>query len=170
MASRSRVVVFTAEGRSFFVTPERWREMTAIFHEALTYGSAERGAFIASKCGDDAALRRDVESMLVAHREGGALDAIPAFAAAVALEARSSRSVVLTAGTRLGPYEILFLRGAGGMGAVYRARDTQLDRDVALKVLLPAVADDPDRLARFAREARRPGVTESFQHRDRLWP
>ena len=55
--------------------------------------------------------------------------------------------------TRLGPYEIVAPLGAGGMGEVYRARDTKLNRDVAIKVLLPAVASDPDRLARFSREA-----------------
>jgi eukaryotic-like serine/threonine-protein kinase len=59
----------------------------------------------------------------------------------------------LDPGTRLGPYEILALLGAGGMGQVYRARDTTLGRAVAIKILPAAVATDPDRLARFAREA-----------------
>src|ERR1700692_3258547 len=59
----------------------------------------------------------------------------------------------LAAGSRIGPYEIVAPLGAGGMGEVYRARDTKLNRDVAIKVLLPAVANDPDRLARFSREA-----------------
>ena len=59
----------------------------------------------------------------------------------------------LTSGTRLGPYEMLALLGAGGMGEVYRARDSKLNREVAIKILLPAVANDPDRLARFSREA-----------------
>src|SRR6476661_2652497 len=59
----------------------------------------------------------------------------------------------LTAGSRLGPYEILAKLGEGGMGEVYRAHDTSLNRDVAIKVLLPAVANDPERLARFTREA-----------------
>ena len=60
----------------------------------------------------------------------------------------------LVPGTRLGPYEITARIGAGGMGEVYRARDTRLDRDVAIKVLPPALASDLDRLARFEREAR----------------
>src|ERR1700693_6086295 len=59
----------------------------------------------------------------------------------------------LTAGTRVGPYEIVAAIGAGGMGEVYRARDTKLNRDVALKILPEAFASDPDRLARFTREA-----------------
>jgi serine/threonine protein kinase len=67
----------------------------------------------------------------------------------------------LSAGTRLGPYEILAIIGTGGMGEVYRAHDTKLNRDVAIKVLLPAVANDPDRLARFSREAQ---VLASINH------
>ena len=61
--------------------------------------------------------------------------------------------MTFAAGSRLGPYEIRFALGAGGMGEVYRARDTTLNRDVAIKVLLPMVASDPDRLARLGREA-----------------
>ena len=59
----------------------------------------------------------------------------------------------LASGTRLGPYEILAAIGAGGMGEVYRARDTKLGRDVAIKVLPEAFAQDAERLARFQREA-----------------
>src|SRR5512139_3539860 len=60
----------------------------------------------------------------------------------------------LVAGTRLGPYEVLDLLGVGGMGEVYRARDPRLGRDVAVKVLPAEVGADPERLARFEREAR----------------
>ena len=59
----------------------------------------------------------------------------------------------LTVGTRLGPYDIVAPIGAGGMGEVYRARDTKLNREVAIKVLPDFFATDPDRLARFTREA-----------------
>src|SRR6201981_1725213 len=67
----------------------------------------------------------------------------------------------MTPGTRLGPYEILALIGAGGMGEVYRARDTKLKREVALKVLPEAFAGDPERMARFRREAE---VLASLNH------
>jgi serine/threonine protein kinase len=62
--------------------------------------------------------------------------------------------MALTSGTKLGPYEIQSPLGAGGMGEVYRARDTRLDRDVALKILHSEVAGDPERRVRFEREAK----------------
>src|SRR5437773_10298091 len=64
----------------------------------------------------------------------------------------------LTTGSRLGPYEILSLLGAGGMGEVYRARDPRLGRDVAIKVLPPSFSADADRVRRFEREARAAGA------------
>ncbi len=67
----------------------------------------------------------------------------------------------LTPGTTLGPYSVTAKIGEGGMGEVYRARDTKLDRDVALKVLPEAFTQDPDRLARFEREAK---VLASLNH------
>ncbi len=67
----------------------------------------------------------------------------------------------IAAGTRLGSYEIVALIGAGGMGEVYRARDARLERDVAIKVLPAAAADNADRLQRFAQEAR---ATAALNH------
>src|ERR1700689_4011838 len=69
--------------------------------------------------------------------------------------------MALTAGTRLGPFEILAPIGAGGMGEVYRAKDTKLKREVALKVLPDSFASDPERMARFQREAE---VLASLNH------
>src|SRR6202163_3919183 len=69
--------------------------------------------------------------------------------------------MALTAGTRLGPYEILAPIGAGGMGEVYRAKDTKLRREIALKVLPDSFAGDPARMARFQREAQ---VLASLNH------
>jgi len=68
---------------------------------------------------------------------------------------------VLSVGTKLGSYEILAPIGAGGMGEVYKSRDTKLDREVAIKVLPAALAQDPERLARFEREAK---VLASLNH------
>ena len=62
--------------------------------------------------------------------------------------------MALASGSRIGPYEVIAAIGVGGMGEVYRARDTRLGRDVAIKVLPPAFAADPDRLRRFEQEAR----------------
>jgi serine/threonine protein kinase len=69
--------------------------------------------------------------------------------------------MALAVGTRLGTYEVVALIGEGGMGQVYRARDTKLDRDVALKVLPETFTSDPDRLARFQREAK---ILASLNH------
>jgi serine/threonine protein kinase len=69
----------------------------------------------------------------------------------------------LASGSRLGPYEILSALGAGGMGEVYRARDTKLDRDVAIKILPELFAGDPERIARFEREAK---TLASLNHRN----
>ena len=69
--------------------------------------------------------------------------------------------MALSTGTRLGPYEILMPIGSGGMGEVYRATDTKLGRDVAIKILPEAFAADPDRMARFTREAQ---ILASLNH------
>ena len=74
----------------------------------------------------------------------------------------------LSPGVRLGSYEIVAPIGAGGMGEVFRARDTKLNRDVAIKVLPDLFARDPDRLARFTREAQTLAVAQSSEHRGDL--
>lgn len=100
--------------------------------------------------------------MLAAHDDAGQFGEPPLGAAARSPIVESPvGDLPLSNESRIGPYEIVSLLGIGGMGAVYRARDTKLHRDVAMKVLLPAVAHDPDRLARFAREAQ---VLASLDH------
>ncbi len=113
----------------------------------------ERHAFLASAAADDEELRREVQSLLAADAsEAAFLDCIPrAISAAAGLSGRAE--AILAEGTRVGPYEIVTPLAAGAMGEVYRARDTKLHREVALKILPPRFAGDPDRLARFAREA-----------------
>ncbi len=90
------------------------------------------------------------------HRRAGAAEAArpPARGLHAFHHEGAAREVTLPAGTRLSSYEIVGSIGAGGMGQVYRARDTKLSRDVALKVLLPELAGDSERLARFETEAR----------------
>ena len=105
--------------------------------------------FVAEACGDDAELRGAVESLIRAD----ARDLIPTDPGAWS-GARSRARPRLEAGARLGPYEVCALLAAGGMGEVYRARDTRLGRDVALKTLPETLARDPARVARLEREAR----------------
>ena len=75
----------------------------------------------------------------------------------------------LTTGVRLGSYEIVAPLGSGGMGEVYRARDLKLGRDVAIKILPLAFTSDPERLARFEREARILASLNHPKHRSDLW-
>lgn len=126
------------------MTPERWHQVTGIFHKALECQPADRAAFVVAQCGGDNALRQDVEALLAAHQDGGPLSG----------NAYSTNVQALDPGSRFGSFEVIALWGAGGMGEVYRARDMKLQRDVALKVLRPDVSTDPDRLARFDGEAR----------------
>ncbi len=132
--------------------PDRWREVTEIFHTALARDAATRGAYLAETCRDDASLRADVDALLAAHDDAGSFGATPVF-----MPADSPR---LEPGTTLGLYRIEALIGAGGMGEVYRARDTRLGRDVAVKVLPPEAAD-AERQQRFAREAQ---IIASLNH------
>jgi Tol biopolymer transport system component len=132
------------------VTPERMREIERLFHEARATTPAEREAFLARACADDLSLRREVESLL-AQPPGGMIDA-PLGALVAGLAAAPPPR--LAPGSTVGPYLIERLIGVGGMGEVYRARDMTLSRDVALKILPQHFTADPERLARFEREAR----------------
>jgi Tol biopolymer transport system component/tRNA A-37 threonylcarbamoyl transferase component Bud32 len=133
-------------------TPERWQQIERLYHAALTRDEDERAAFLRDTCGDDTALRREVESVLAydghsaAFLTGQAIDTVAATS--------SPEDIEPLVGQRIGPYEITSLLGFGGMGDVYRARDARLGREVAIKMLPDVFASDPARRARFEREAR----------------
>ena len=125
------------------MTPERWRQITDIFQAATQREPAEHETFLAHACGDDDVLRSEVNSLMAAHREAVGFGSAPLF----------MPSEYLETGKSFGPYRVDGLLGVGGMGEVYRARDTRLGRDVAIKVLPEAWSADHDRLRRFAQEA-----------------
>ena len=136
---------------------DRWSATERIFHAALERPAEARDAFVAEACGDDDDLRREVQSLLDEVPATGFVTSSgflnePALQIAAGLV--SSASIAPLTGQRIGVYSITELLGVGGMGEVYRARDTRLGRDVAIKVLPPRLTADADRLARFEREAR----------------
>jgi serine/threonine-protein kinase len=130
---------------------DRWRRIGELCDRALALGPGERPAFLASACAGDDELRREVESLLSGESK------VDGFLRSSTLQAVvhdvMSAPGSLT-GSRIGAYEVRAWLGAGGMGEVYRARDIRLGRDVAVKVLPPHLTSDPERLARFEREAR----------------
>src|SRR5215467_15568094 len=123
------------------MTPERWRQITEIFHAARLRAGEEREAFLADACRDNSSLRKEVEVLLAGHEGAGSFGESPLAASQVTLEE----------GAHFGAYRIERLMGRGGMGEVYRARDTALGRDVAIKVLPATWLADPGRLERFQR-------------------
>jgi eukaryotic-like serine/threonine-protein kinase len=137
----------------------RWNRVKRVFQDALERAADERGLFLRGACGDDHELQSEVESLLLAHAaagsfaQGPAIEALPP-SAAVALRDGEWAEHRLQRGARLGHYEIVSAIGKGGMGEVWKARDTTLLREVAIKLLPEGFAQDPDRLARLEREAR----------------
>ena len=141
------------------MTPERWRQVEEMLHSALSRGERERGAFLVHACAGDVALRREVELLLAQQASMGGFLEDQAVATAAPMVIAPAASVL--SGRRLGAYQVHERIGVGGMGEVYRARDTRLGRDVAIKILPRHFTSDPDRLARFEREAR---VLASLNH------
>ncbi len=129
---------------------ELWRRAEEIFHAALERSPEARGAFLEEACGEDLELRRQVETLVSKDERAGSTWDKPLLED-VAATIRTGGSLV---GAQIGSYRILSPLGAGGMGEVYRAHDSKLGRDVAIKTLPTAFARDPERLARFRREAR----------------
>jgi len=130
------------------VTPERWRQVSRLYEAARACPAAERAAFLAASCESDAALCQEVQSLLDQPTSLPVVERLTTSIVAHAME-----DVILT-GRRFGTYLVGERIGSGGMGNVYRARDTQLRRNVAIKVLHHELAHDPERLTRFEQEAR----------------
>ena len=134
--------------------PERWEQIAQLHSAALKIEKGGRAAFLQRTCVGDDDLRREVESLLALEADAENFMEAPALQAVawqLADEQRSSKA--LSPGAKLGSYVIVGELGAGGMGEVYRARDSSLKREVAIKVLPASYSKDPDRLRRFELEA-----------------
>jgi serine/threonine protein kinase len=130
------------------LTPERFRELSRIYGEVLTKPESGRRTALASLCAGNAELLREVESLLQSSQDATIVDR--PVGESPSLLGLLGAGVI---GSQIGPYRIDSRLGVGGLGEVDRARDTKLNRDVALTILPPACATDPDRLAQFKREA-----------------
>lgn len=145
---------------------DRWKRIQELYEAAIALSPEKRAEFLEQQCPADAGLRGEVQSLL-AQKADSFLESGPV-----------SAIKTLSPGAKLGNFEIVELIGRGGMGEVYRARDSRLKRDVAVKVLPAGLANDPDRIARFEREARSAGalnhpnivaVYEIGRHDDVYW-
>jgi serine/threonine-protein kinase len=131
---------------------ERFRELERLYDEALRVPRENRPAFLDQACSGDPDLRSELSSLLDYDEKVGNLLSSSALDVAARIVARSKPGEL--GGSRIRQYEIVSLPGSGGMGEVYLARDTMLQRKVALKVLRPEAAVDPARVARLLSEAR----------------
>ena len=133
---------------------DRWARVKSVFLAALECPEPERSGFVALACGEDAELRDEIASLLASEKAAASFCETPAAGVLGAGEQTRARSVPqLEPGTRLGAYEICAFLSAGGMGEVYRARHTVLDRPVAIKTVNAKLAG-PDAKRRLIREAR----------------
>ena len=130
-------------------TSRQWERVAAVFDEAMARDASERLTFVRRECAGDDALRERVESMLDANDRPALLDRPAGEMFADLLDRPRPQP-----GSRLGQYQVESFLGAGGMGEVYRARDTTLGRAVAIKLLPADVGPESERIARFRREAK----------------
>jgi serine/threonine protein kinase/Tol biopolymer transport system component len=146
--------------------PERWKQVDRLLHQVLKRPVEEREAFLQHACGNDSALIDEVRSLLDSQQRAGSFMESPAIEVAAEFLAEDERfsnpqNPELESGAMIAHYRVLEKIGVGGMGEVYRARDTKLQRDVALKILPETMASDTQRMARFEREAQ---VLASLNH------
>jgi serine/threonine protein kinase len=127
---------------------DQWKKVEQLFEAASALPPEKRPAFLDEACSGDTALRGEVESLL------NLVPSAASFLEGSPISSIRERPQALALGHKLGHFEILESIGRGGMGAVYKARDTHLDRFVAIKVLTPEKVADPERKWRFVQEAR----------------
>ena len=136
-------------GSSLFMT-DRWQQIDRLLESALEREPSERAVFLDQACGADTDLRREVEGLVRAHEEAGSFLDQPQIQRELGVKVES-RSLL---GQHLTHYEVISRLGEGGMGVVYKARDKQLGRYVAIKVLPAHLVSDPERKKRFVQEAK----------------
>ena len=134
------------------MTPDRWQKVKQIFQSAIQRAPHERSAFLATACGNDDELRREVDSLISAHDKSGEFIDGAAYEAAANLLGDGKSG--LPGGQMVGPYEIVSFISRGGMGEVFLAHDRRLNRKIALKLLPVLYTRDDERLRRFEQEAR----------------
>ena len=127
------------------------KQVSDLYHAALELPPEQRADFLKDACGDYDGLRQEIESLLQYDAASAGFLERPAAPAAVGTVGAIPSSMV---NRQIGAYRMVALLGVGGMGEVYRAHDTKLGRDVAIKILPAHFTDEPERRARFAREAR----------------
>ena len=133
-----------------------WQELDRIFAEARQIPVGDQAAFITRACGANTALRAEAESLLSASSD--TRDFLERTAIDRLAQAFAADGLDLQPGRRIGAYTIVRQLGFGGAGEVWRAKDERLGRDVAIKVLLPHLSADAEKLSRFAEEARAAGT------------
>ena len=138
------------------MNPDRWQQISRIFNRAISLNAADRSAYVEEKCGTDDDLKAEVERLIESHQKAEGDDFMGGLAVEDVAEHFSTEEepLALNKGQQFGAYSILDHLGTGGMGQVYLAKDSRLDRIVALKILSAEVAADQRRMQRFRQEAR----------------
>ncbi len=138
------------------VPAERWRQIEELLDQVLELPAADVPAYLDEACAGDAELRAEVEALLTAEGKAGNFLEQPAgdYAATLIDEIHTEAAQDPLEGRQLGPYRVVRQIGGGGMGVIYEATDTRLDRRVAIKLLPPALSRNPAARERFIREAK----------------